>query len=71
MFYVSLLEQDNTRKEQMNKFVKVPEFEPCNDKKYEIKAIQDSAVYTKEADGYLSGLYYLILQKSYLKEKNP
>ena len=35
-----------------------------------MKAIQDSVVYAKEVDGYLSGLYYLIAWKSYPDEEN-
>ena len=47
------------------------EFEPSNDdNKYEVEAIQDSAVYAKEVDGYLPGLYYLVAWKDYLEEKN-
>ena len=39
----------------------MPEFEPGNnDKEYMVEAIQDNAVYAKEADGYLSRLYYLV-----------
>ena len=53
----------------MNKFL-VPKFEPGNDKKIEVEAIQDSAVYVKEADRYLPGLYYLIVWKSYSEEEN-
>ena len=59
VFYVLLLEQDIIRKEWMNEFSTL-EFEPGNDKEYEVEAIQDSAVYAKEADGYLPGLYYLV-----------
>ena len=46
----------------MNKFAKVPkfEFEPGNNKEYKVKAIRDSVVYAKEADGHLPGLYYLV-----------
>ena len=54
----------------MNEFAKVPEFELGNDKKYKVEAIQDSAVYAKEADGHLPGLYYLVTWKGYLEEKN-
>ena len=46
------------------------EFEPGDDKEYEVKAIRDSAVYAKEADGYLPGLYYLVVWKDYPKEEN-
>ena len=62
MFYISLLEQDIIRKRQINEFAEVPEFEfePGNNKKYKVKAIQDSTVYAKEADRHLPGLYYLV-----------
>ena len=49
---------------------KVSEFETDNYKEYKVKAIQDSVVYTKEADGYLQGLHYLIAKKSYPEEEN-
>ena len=52
-----LLDQDTTKK--VREFL-VPEFEPGNDKKYEVEAIRDSAVYAKEADGHHPGLYYLV-----------
>ena len=54
----------------MNKFVKVPEFDESNDKKYKMEAIQDNAVYAKKVDRHLPGLYYLITWKSYSEEKN-
>ena len=67
-----LLEQDITMKGWMNKFAKKPEFEfkLDNNKEYKMKAIQESAVYTKEADGHLLELYYLVAWKSYPEEKN-
>ena len=37
------------------------EFETDNNKKYEVEAIQDSAIYAKEADQYLLKLYYLVV----------
>ena len=37
-----------------------PEFDSGNNKKYEVKAIKDSAVYAKEAKRQLPGLYYLV-----------
>ena len=65
---MSLLEQDNTKKEQ--KFL-VPEFKPSdNNKDYEVETIRDSAVYIKEADEHLPKLYYLVTWKGYLEEKN-
>ncbi len=40
-------------------------------KDYEVKAICDSKIYTKELDsGHLLGLHYLILWKGYPKEEN-
>lgn len=38
--------------------------------KYEFEAIHNSMVYIKESKGQLPGLYYLILWKGYLEEKN-
>ena len=72
VFHVLLLEQDITRKGRMNEFAEVPEFEfeSGDDKEYEVEAIQDSAVYAKEADGHLPGLYYLVAWKGYPKEEN-
>ena len=47
------------------------EFEARDDKKYEIKAIINSMIYDKEVtDNKMPKLYYLILWKSYLKEKS-
>ena len=59
VFHTLLLEQDTTRKGRMNKFLAL-EFEPGDNKEYEVKAIRDSAVYAKEADGHLPELYYLV-----------
>ena len=69
VFHVSLLEQDTTRK---GREFSVPEFElePGDDKEYKVEAIRDSAVYAKEADGHLSGLYYLVAWKGYPEEEN-
>ena len=39
-------------------------------KEYKVEAIRDSAVYVKEADEHLPGLYYLIAWKSNLEEEN-
>ena len=67
VFHVSLLEQDTTRKGWE---ISVPEFEPGDDKEYEVEAIRDSAVYTRKADGHLPGLYYLVAWKGYPEEKS-
>ena len=68
VFHVSLLEQDTTRK---GREFSVLEFEPGDDKEYEVEAIWDSAVYARESEsGYLPGLYYLVSWKRYLEEEN-
>ena len=67
IFYVSLLEYNTTKK---GREFSVPEFEPGDDKEYEVKAIQNSAVYAKEADRYLPRLYSLVVWKGYPEEKN-
>ena len=66
---MSLLEQDTTRK---GREFSVPEFElePGDDKEYEVEAIRDSAVYAKEVDRHLPGLYYLVAWKGYPEEKS-
>ncbi len=71
VFHLSLLEQDTTRKEWVNEMTFKLEFESDGDgEEYEIKAICDNAVYAKESEGHLPGLYYLILWKGYPKEEN-
>ena len=69
---MSLLKQDTTKKKRMNKLFPEPEpeLDVGNNKKYEVEAIKDSAIYAKEAERYLLGLYYLVSWKSYLKEKS-
>ena len=39
MFHMSLLEKDIIKKEWMNEFVEMLEFETGNNKKYEVEAI--------------------------------
>ncbi len=75
VFHMSLLEQDTTRKERVdNKALPEPEkeleFEAGGNKEYEIEAIINSAVYSQQANNQISGLYYLILWKSYSEEEN-
>ena len=65
-----LLEQNTTKKEQVEK---IPELDANNDnsKKYKVETIWDSAVYINKLKSYhLPGLYYLVIWKSYFKEKN-
>ena len=67
VFHVLLLDQDITKKRRE---FSVPEFEPGDDKEYEVEAIQDSTVYVKKVDGHLPRLYYLIVWKDYPEKKN-
>ena len=58
-----LLEQDTTKKKQINELFPEPEleFDTSNNKKYKVKVIRNNAVYIKKTEGYLLGLYYLVL----------
>ena len=69
VFHMSLLKQDIIRKKRMNKFSAL-EFEPGNNKEYEMDAIWDTTVYINEADRHLPGLNYLVVWKSYPEEEN-
>lgn len=61
MFYVLLLEQNTTKKGQMDKKVEnITEFDIGSNSKYKVRKIRDSVVCAKESDGHLSELYYLI-----------
>ena len=66
---MSLLEQDTTRKGRVDENVTKLDAGD-NSGEYKVKAIQDNAVYAKEADRHLPGLYYLMAWKGYLKEEN-
>ena len=71
VFHVSLLEQDSTRKERVDKWVTELELEAGNSQEYELKVIWDSAVYANKSEsGQLPGLYYLVVWKRYPKEEN-
>ena len=74
VFHVSLLEQDTTWRGWVDKALpeleKKWEFEAGNNKKYEVKAIIDGAVYGQQANKQISGLNYLVLWKSYPEEKH-
>ena len=47
-----------------------PEFNAGDNKEYKVEAIKDSAVYAKEAEGHLPGLYYLVSWKGYPEEES-
>ena len=70
---MSLLEQDTTRKGQIDKDVRQIKFDVGdNDSgKYKVEVIWDSAVYGRESEsGHLSGHYYLVSRKEYAEEEN-
>ncbi len=56
----------------MNEATSQLEFEGDGDgEKYEVEAIRNSAVYSRESDsGHLLGLYYLVSWEGYPEEKN-
>ena len=68
---MSLLEQDTTRKGQVDEN-NVTELNAGDNKggEYKVEAIRDSAVYARESAGHLLGLYYLVSWKRYLEEEN-
>ena len=56
---MSLLEQDTTKKGQMETTIKL---DKSDSKEYKVEAICDREIYTKKLDSgqYLLGLYYLV-----------
>ena len=60
IFHVLLLEQDITRKGQVDE--NATKLDAGDDKggEYKVKAICNSTVYVRESVGHLSGLYYLV-----------
>ena len=71
VFYVSLLEQDTTKKERMHEEKAEKLDTGDNSGEYEVEAIRDSAVYATESEsGHLLGLYYLVSWKGYPEEEN-
>ncbi len=71
---MSRLEHDTIKKGQVGNALSEPakdwDFEVGNNKKYDVETIIDSLVYGYQANNQMPDLYYLILWKSYLKEKN-
>lgn len=58
---MSVLEQDIIKKRQVNNITARLVLDKRDNEKYEIKAICNIEVYTKESDsGYLLDLYYLV-----------
>ncbi len=46
------------------------ELDKGDSEEYEVEAICDSAVHTRELEGYLPGFYYVVSWKGYPKEEN-
>lgn len=57
---MSLLEQNTTKKEQINKKVLEFNLDNGNSEKYKIEAIQNSAIFANKTENYLSDLYNLV-----------
>ena len=71
--YLSLLEQDTTRKGWVDeKIAEQLEFKASgNNEEYNVEIIHDSTVYAKESElDHLLGLYYPIFQKSYFDDES-
>ena len=70
VFYMSLLEQDITRKGRVDN--ENVELDVGNENgEYEVEAIRESEVYARESESdHLPGLYYLVSWKEYLGEEN-
>ena len=70
VFYVSLLEQDITKKELVDKKVPKLDVNEQNSKEYKVEAIWNCAIYARLLKGHLSCFYYQIACKGYSKEEN-
>ena len=58
---MSLLEQDTTKKGQVNENLTELDASGNNSGKYKVEAIQDNAFYARESEsGHLQRLYYLV-----------
>ena len=66
---MSLLKQDTTKEEQVEKVLKLDVGDKGNEE-YEVETIWNNAVYAKESEGHLPGLYYLVAWKGYPKKEN-
>ena len=68
---MSLLEQDTTTKRQIKKLFSKPksEFDASDNKEYKVEIIKDNAIYAKEIEKHLTGIYYLVFWKGYPEKK--
>ena len=68
VFYVSLLDQDNIKKERVENIPKLNTGD--NNKEYKIETIWDSAIYIMKLElSQLPELYYLVAWKGYPKKE--
>lgn len=66
-----LLEQETISKWQVHKLLKLElKVDVREDKKYKVKAIKDSTIFTKTTKSQLAELYNLISCKNYLEDGN-
>lgn len=64
IFYMSLLEQNTTKKEQVDKTTSPMKLDKSKRKEYKVETIYNSKVYTKELDkNHLLSLSYFISSK--------
>ena len=72
VFYISLLEQNTTKKGRMDDENYAAKLDASNKSgEYKVEVIWDSAVYARELEsGYLSNLHYLVSWKGYPEEEN-
>ncbi len=63
VFYILFQKKDTIKKRQVNNALEKleKEFEAGKDKEYKVKAIIDNAMYSKEINNQMPGLYYLVL----------
>lgn len=69
---MSLLEQNITKKRQVNKLLDIElRFNAGKNKRYKVKAIKDNVVhFNAAAKGQFLGLYYLVSWKNYSKNES-
>ena len=67
---MSLLQQDTTRKGNVDENETELDTGDNEGREYEVEAICDSAIYARESTSHLPGLYYLVFGRNYLEEEN-
>ena len=70
VFYISLLEQDITKKRRVDENVTKLDASKDDSEEYKVEVIWKNEVYIRESEGYPPRLYYLVSYKRYLEEEN-